>query len=216
VVRAHGGRRRHYRPLISPLSPDADAVGLARRFHDVFGADTLYLADLDAIMGHGDNHAVLRAIAHAQPTLELWIDAGLGDRDRLSAFLAACPGRPVIGSETLLDTRLLDSAPGALLSLDFQGDTLLGPRTLLSAIEADRRDLILMSLHRIGADLGPDLRLLQTIRRSLPQCRQHVAGGVRDGEDLRVLADAGAAGVLLSSAVHDGRIGAADVIALGT
>ena len=215
VVRAQGGRRNHYRPLISPLSPDADAVALAGRFRDVFGADTLYLADLDAIMGRGNNHAVLRAIAHAQPTLELWVDAGLGDRGTLSAFVAVCPGRPVIGSETLLDTQLLGDAPDALLSLDFKGDRLLGPATLVCDIEVDRRDLILMSLHRIGGDLGPDLPLLQALRRRLPQCRHHVAGGVRDGDDLRRLADAGAAGVLLSSALHDGRIGAAEAVMLG-
>ena len=33
------------------------------------------------------------------------------------------------------------------------------------------------------------------------------AGGVRDAADLRSLTDAGAAGVLIASALHDGRIG---------
>lgn len=215
VVRARGGRRTHYRPLIGPLSPDADPVALAGRFREVFGADTLYLADLDAIMGRGNNHAVLRAIARAEPTLALWVDAGLGDRDALSAFTASCPGRPVIGSETLIDLQLLGSAPNALLSLDFKGDSLLGPAALWPAIEADGRDLILMSLHRIGGDLGPDWPLLQSLQRRLPHGRHHVAGGVRDRDDLHRLADAGAAGVLLSSALHDGRVSAADAVALG-
>ena len=215
VVRARGGRRDDYRPLISPLCPDAEPAALAGRFRDTLGADTLYLADLDAIMGLGNNHALLQAIACAQPSLALWVDAGLGDRDALSAFRAACPGRPVIGSETLTDPHLIDVAPDALLSLDFKGDTLLGPATLLPTIGTDRRDLILMSLHRIGGDFGPDLALLDDLRRRLPQCRQHVAGGIRNGDDLRCLVDAGAAGVLLSSALHDGRIGAADIAALG-
>jgi phosphoribosylformimino-5-aminoimidazole carboxamide ribotide isomerase len=215
VVRARGGRRDDYRPLISRLCPDAEPVALAARFRNALGADTLYVADLDAIMGHGDNRALLQSIALAQPSLELWVDAGLGDRDTLSAFRAAGTGRPVIGSETLSDAQLPDSDPDALLSLDFSGDTLLGPAALLPTIETERRDLILMSLHRIGGDCGPDLALLRDLRLRLPQCRLHVAGGVRNAGDLRHLADAGASGVLLSSALHDGRICAADTVALG-
>lgn len=109
------------------------------------------------------------------------------------------------------DLLLLDSAPAdALLSLDYRGDTLLGPAALLASIETARRDLILMSLHRLDGDAGPDLALLRELRRRLPQCRQHVAGGVREADDLRRLAENGAAGVLLSSALHDSRISSAD------
>jgi Uncharacterized protein related to proFAR isomerase (HisA) len=40
---------------------------------------TLYVADLDAIEGTGDNEAVLRHLRRRFPRLGLWVDAGFRD-----------------------------------------------------------------------------------------------------------------------------------------
>jgi len=208
AVWARGGRRDRYAPLASRLCQNSDPVALAGRFRDDYGAETLYIADLDAIAGHGDNRPVLEAIAKASPELELWIDAGLGDRTTLARFLRQCPGRPVIGSETLVDAGLLAAAPDAVLSLDYRDSRLLGPTDLLRAPQQVPRDLILMSLHRVGTGMGPDLDLLDHIGGSHPHCRSYAAGGVRDAADLELLCNTGAAGVLLATALHDGRISA--------
>lgn len=206
VVRARGGRRHRYQALVSPICPGSDPVALAGHFQDAFGTETLYIADLDAIMAQGDNRPTLDRIADAYPRIRLWIDAGLGSRAALSDFARHCPGRPVIGSETLTDHALPGLFPDAVLSLDYQGPKLLGPEASLLTANPSPRDLILMSLHRVGKDLGPDLDLLSELRRRLPGCAYYVAGGVRDDADIARLKMCGAAGVLLSSALHDGRI----------
>jgi phosphoribosylformimino-5-aminoimidazole carboxamide ribotide isomerase len=68
-----------------------------------------------------------------------------------------------------------------------------------------------MNLARVGSALGPDLELIAALRRLAPRSRWYAAGGVRNGLDLRRCREAGAAGVLVASALHDGRISRADL-----
>jgi phosphoribosylformimino-5-aminoimidazole carboxamide ribotide isomerase len=62
VVRARMGDRASYPLLDSPLSPTSDAVDVVRGLLGVFPFPTLYVADLDAIQGNGDNCHTLRRI----------------------------------------------------------------------------------------------------------------------------------------------------------
>lgn len=208
AVWARPGGRSSYAPLATSLCPDGDPSVLARRFVDDFGADTLYIADLDAIAGRNDNMKTVRSIATALPRLQLWVDAGLSGCATLETFTRHWPGRPVIGSETLAEIAALGTAEArnAVLSLDFRGTELLGPSSLNEHPERWPRDLILMSLGRVGSRQGPDLDLLSRLRALVPGHRLHAAGGVRSPADLACLAEAGAAGVLLASALHEGRI----------
>src|SRR3569832_1698193 len=63
-----------------------------------------------------------------------------------------------------------------------------------------------MTLARVGMDAGPDLARLTQLQRLNTACRMYAAGGVRQIDDLTALARAGAAGVLLASALHAGRL----------
>jgi phosphoribosylformimino-5-aminoimidazole carboxamide ribotide isomerase len=216
-ARPRPGGRDRYAPLSTRLCPDGDPVALATRFCSEYGADTLYLADLDAISGRGDNLGALREIAREGPRLALWVDAGLSDRPGLIDFAERWPGRPVIGSETLSETGTLTVPEGreAVLSLDYRDACLLGPPDLEQRAQDWPRDLIPMSLDRVGAGSGPDLKLLARLRALAPHCRFYAAGGVRHPGDLERLQVAGAAGVLLASALHLGRISASDLARQG-
>src|ERR1043166_10022328 len=74
VVRARMGQRDQYRPIETPLSPTSDPVDVARGLLAVHPFATLYVADLDAIAGRGDNHAALALLRAALPRLTLWVD----------------------------------------------------------------------------------------------------------------------------------------------
>jgi phosphoribosylformimino-5-aminoimidazole carboxamide ribotide isomerase len=56
--------------------------------------------------------------------------------------------------------------------------------------------------------------MLQAARAAFPRLRLIAGGGVRDPEDLRRLAAAGADGVLLATALHRGWIAAPDIRAV--
>src|SRR5262249_61282863 len=97
-----------------------------------------------------------------------------------------------------------------ILSLDFAGDRFLGPAEHPEPGLWPAR-VIVMTLARVGSGAGPDLTRLHQVRSQNPGRRIYAAGGVRDATDLRGLSAAGAAGVLVATALHDGRIGHTDL-----
>lgn len=213
VVLAQAGRRDAYRPLATPLCRSSRPDAVVARLLDLHPFRHLYIADLDAILGRGGHEPVIEAIRRNYPDLELWVDAGFAGPEAARAWQARGLGRAVLGSESLAAAPGRDELPaGAVLSLDFKDDAFAGPARLLAEPERWPAEVIVMTLARVGTGTGPDLaRLaalrLAALRRAAPAARLHAAGGVRHAGDLAELARAGAAGVLLASALHDGRLG---------
>jgi phosphoribosylformimino-5-aminoimidazole carboxamide ribotide isomerase len=198
AVHAVRGERERYRSLGDPLS-------LARRF----GLDELYVADLDAITGAGDNDAVIRALAREARVM---VDAGVSDPERARALLDLGVDHVVVGTETLADADALDGLPDAILSVDLRdGRTLsrdprLAGLPALDAIAFLRRprEVIVLDLARVGTSAGPDVATIAEIHAAFPELELLAGGGVRDGDDLRALTDAGAAGALVGTALLRG------------
>lgn len=212
VVHARHGQRADYRPIRSTLcegsTPEAVVGGLLA----LHPFPTLYVADLDAIEETGNNEAVLRDLRVRFPALKLWVDAGFRDPGACLDWLDQGIGDLVLGSETQGDwegLRRLMASPQAeriILSFDFAGDHFLGPLAGLDPALWPAR-VIVMTLARVGSGEGPDLIRLRQIMAQNGGRRIYAAGGARDGRDLTQLAEAGAAGILIASALHDGRIG---------
>ena len=79
VVRAQMGERDRYRPIETPLAPGGDPVDVARGLLSVHPFQTLYIADLDAIEGRGDNELAIGRLRQALPRMSLWVDNGIAD-----------------------------------------------------------------------------------------------------------------------------------------
>jgi phosphoribosylformimino-5-aminoimidazole carboxamide ribotide isomerase len=206
AVHAYRGRRDDYRPLQSRLCPGPDPLELVRGFLELYPFPVVYLADLDAITGSGGNDYLLRQLPRRFPGLEFWIDrGGTGAQPDYGPAVA-----PVLGAETGLSVQQLRQAgrdrPDLVLSLDFDGNGFMGDRELLEDDAAWPPRCIVMTLERVGSAGGPDLERLAALRRRAPGHEYFLAGGVRDRDDLARARDAGAAGVLLASALHDGTI----------
>jgi phosphoribosylformimino-5-aminoimidazole carboxamide ribotide isomerase len=204
AVHAVRGERERYRPVGDPLS-------LARAFR----REELYVADLDAITGTGDNDAVIRALAHESRVM---VDAGVGEPDRARALLDLGVHRVVVGTETLPDADALDRLlPEAILSVDLRDGRTLSRDPQLAGLPAldalarlhrdQLREVIVLDLARVGSGAGPDVGLIAEIHAAFPELELLAGGGVRDAGDLRALADAGAAGALVATALHRGVIG---------
>ncbi|WP_454817067.1 HisA/HisF-related TIM barrel protein [Labrys neptuniae] len=208
VVRAKAGDRTHYQPIVTPLSPTADPVDVAAGLLAAVPARHLYVADLDGIEGRGRDVAGLRRLASAFPAVRLWVDSGIATRSEAEAFLAEGLGLPVLGSESQTDDELVrDLADHAVLSLDFRGEDYVGPDAILATPSIWPERVIVMTLGRVGMGSGPDLERLSALRRQAPtRCRLYAAGGLRDGHDLAALSKIGVSGILVASALHDGRL----------
>ena len=217
VVRARMGQRDVYQPIETPLSPSSDPVDVARGLLSIHPFKTIYVADLDAIEGRGNNDAGLARLGDAFPGVELWVDNGIGDAARARDWLASRAGSLVLGSESQRDTRTiraLAADPRVVLSLDFRGATFTGPPTLLAEPDSWPCDVIVMTLARVGSGAGPDLARLSEIQAKSAQRSIYAAGGVRDAADLAVLNGLGIAGALVATSLHDGRLTGADIAKL--
>ncbi len=218
AVHARRGRRDRYRPIETPLcrgSEPADVVdGLLR----LAAFPRLYVADLDAIERRGNHAPALRALAAARPALELWVDCGVAGAAEARSWLDANPGTLVLGSESMADMsalRDLCREPRVVLSLDFRGDAFAGPEGLLDDVAAWPARVVVMTLSRVGAAQGPDLARIAAVGARADGRAVYAAGGVRDAADLAALAVAGAAGVLVATALHGGAITREDIAAAG-
>ena len=68
-----------------------------------------------------------------------------------------------------------------------------------------------MSLAYVGSDAGPDLATIAGIEARAGARKVYAAGGVRNAADLVTAWKAGAAGALVATALHAGKIKAGDL-----
>jgi phosphoribosylformimino-5-aminoimidazole carboxamide ribotide isomerase len=236
AVHARAGERAHYRPVTRfagiAIEP-GDAEALAGHYMQR-GVRELYVAVLDAIEGGPfDAGSLARLAALGSP---LWVDAGVADATQAGAVLTAGAARVVVGLETLLgpegltDVQRVAGSGRLTFSLDLRhgaplvAPTARWPQSVVCPVDfarlaADRGAdaIIVLDLARVGMGTGLDLALLDAVRRAVPDVLLLAGGGVGGAEDLASLSAAGCDGVLVASALHDGRITAEDVhIAYGT
>jgi phosphoribosylformimino-5-aminoimidazole carboxamide ribotide isomerase len=222
VVQARGGERSRYAPVRSRLCAGSEPLEVVTALLDVFRFTALYVADLDAIAGTGDHAATINAIEHAFPALDLWIDAGFRDARDCSPWWARSTATLVVGTETLRDANALrDLHDGAdprrwVLSLDHRGERPLGVPDVFECVTSWPVRVIVLTLDRVGTRAGPDLQLLDDVRTRAGSRQIYVGGGVRGGEDLAVLASRGLSGALVATALHERRLGRAEIAAVAT
>ena len=202
------------------LHPGTDPVALARAARDRLGSVSCYLADLDALAGAAPNLDLVRSVADLG--IAPWVDAGLRDGWGVGPLLDAGAAVVIAGLETLdgpeaLATIVRSAGAGRVVfSLDLRDGRPLVP-TLDRWDTADPA-----ALARRAADVGVGRILVLDVARvgsgrgvadlpNVPGVSWAVGGGVNGPDDLRALADRGIAAALVGSAIHDGRIGRADL-----
>jgi phosphoribosylformimino-5-aminoimidazole carboxamide ribotide isomerase len=238
AVHARAGDRSRYQPVRSVLTParDGDPLALLRAFRETLGAEQCYLADLDSIQGGAVQRTTIRELAQFEAGFAgaLLVDAGTGQLGGALEVLACGASEVVVGLESLhafsdleAIVRLIGSTR-VVVSLDLRlGSPILHPAMqdavgahpdatglAAQAVESGVRSLLVLDIGRIGTGCGVDLGLLEGLRRRFQAERLLAGGGVLTRVDLDRMRDAGCDGVLVASALHTGRIGAADVAAL--
>jgi phosphoribosylformimino-5-aminoimidazole carboxamide ribotide isomerase len=210
VVTAKHGQRHTYVPSDTPLCRSCDPQDVMSALLRIHPFDTFYIADLDAISGNGSNLEVIDRLVHTYRNITFWVDNGLTQLHTLGLI-----ARPVIGTESLDSfeqlAHLLTSLPSPILSVDYLDQLFKGPSGLDCHTQCWPDDVIVMSLSRVGSASGPDMKRLQRLANQLPETRLYAAGGIRDRQDLEQLRSFGIAGVLLSTALHQGVIDSMEI-----
>jgi phosphoribosylformimino-5-aminoimidazole carboxamide ribotide isomerase len=231
AVQARAGERDRYAPVGAVADHPIEgggALAVARVYIDDLAIAELYIADLDAIVRHAPQWPLVASLATLG--VPIWLDAGVGNADDVGQALDNGATHAVVGTETLASYGELVEiwrafAPDRVaLSLDLRngqplarsqelGD--LGVRAIAArAADAGVTNLIVIDLARVGVGGGPDLELIEDVRHTAPGATLLAGGGVRSVDDVRRLADAGCDGVLVATALQNGRITAADIASI--
>ena len=204
VVHAKGGLRDFYEPIKSVLTCATDLTSVVADLNIFFPFNTVYIADLDAILGKELVLEQYQQLVADFPNISFWLDAGIREEKDLARLFDIEGIRPVLASETLHDVTLLPGDGETILSLDFRQGQFLGDQNLWEDEKLWPHQVILMQLDYVGTRQGPDIRLFNKIMDKNKGVKVVMAGGVRGGKDLELLKEAGVAKVLVASALHDG------------
>lgn len=213
VVHAKHGKRAEYLPINSALCPCADIFAVIDAYLALFDFPTFYIADLNALEQRGDHLDLLDKVAARFPERAFWLDAGV----RALGHPRQANIKTVLGSESLPEglAGLAETyRDDFILSLDYAGGERLGAPSVFTQAEQWPRNIIIMTLERVGSGAGPDLEKLRAFCRTYPDKNFIAAGGVRNQGDLQALQGIGIHQALLASALHSGAIGASELSAL--
>ena len=193
-----------------------------------------------AKIGRTSQDAIVAAVASLG--VPLWLDAGVSSVDHARRVLGLGAARVIVALETLpsfdalegicaalggdrvvfsLDLRngepvFASWASGALGATGASGGIPAAEAAHLVAARAAAAGagaVIVIDLARVGTGTGLDLELIARVREATPGLTLLAGGGVRGLEDFARLADYGCDGALVATALHDGRLGAAEVAA---
>lgn len=219
VVHARQGERQHYRPVVSALCDSSEPLPIMKALLALYPFRRIYVADINAIQNRGNHDSIIKQWADMHPGLDIWLDNGTVEKRRLREWLSAGV-TPIIGSENLTSKSALLEIPAddretVILSLDSNSSGQLGPTGLAEEAEYWPNNVIVMTLARVGSQLGPDFHYLERVldlcsKRSAP-ARVYAAGGIRNTEDLQRLGGMGISGALIATAIHSGNITGEDI-----
>jgi phosphoribosylformimino-5-aminoimidazole carboxamide ribotide isomerase len=223
AVHARGGEREHYQPVRSVLHEGSDPIALARAYRDRLGRSEIYIADLDAIAGAEPAFDIYQQLLELG--LNLWLDAGVRRADDVARLINAGIANVVLALETLEGRIVLEEVVNrfdrdrVVFCLDLKNGVpaiaagadwnSADPYAMVtSAIDAGVRRVIVLDIAHVGSEGGVGAGgIVGRLAKRHPDVEVFGGGGVRGTDDLYVLKLARAAGTLIASALHSGRIG---------
>lgn len=204
-----------------------DPIDVAVSFAEA-GAERIHVVDLDAARGPGDNRALIQAIA-GRDDVKVQVAGGIRSEGQVERLLAAGAHAVVMGTAAVREPRLLERCAHkhtgrVLAALDVRGDkpSVHGwteSEPLKIGILLARWDVlplagvIFTSIERDGTLEGPDLKTLARLRAMTSLPIQY-SGGVSSMDEIRAVAQAGAAAVILGKALYEGRVKLEEALAL--
>ncbi|MGA3359428.1 MAG: HisA/HisF-related TIM barrel protein [Halobacteriota archaeon] len=206
VVKGYKGDRERYEPIErhSKICKTSDPLDVI----DIIKPRRTYIADLDRILGTGNNSLIIKRLGTLTSTL---IDIGIRRLDDVREA-ERISDTAIIGTETgSLDVIRAAQSMRVAVSLDVKDGSVMSPDPALSGnplqvVERMNlykiRELLVLNINLVGTKQGVDFDFIERVI----DVSGHpivVAGGIKNTEELDKLEDLGAAGVVLSTAIHE-------------
>ena len=214
AVHGKSGNRSEYKPLKSVICNSANPIDVAMAYKER-GAETIYIADLNFIMGNGDNFEVIKEIDFVNKI----VDIGVKMREDLENIkkILNKNDKAIVATETLEDIELLKEKD-IVVSLDFKNGELLLDKNfkdysldgILSYVREDT-PLIILDISSVGTQRGINVELIKYVldKTNNPV---YVGGGIKGMEDLEICYNLGVDGVLIATAIHKGILDLEEII----
>jgi phosphoribosylformimino-5-aminoimidazole carboxamide ribotide isomerase len=219
AVHAVRGKREDYQPLKSILCDSANPLTVARAFR-ACGFKELYVADLDAIMGKGQNSRILKQIVE-KTGLAIMADAGISGIEGAQGLFDNNVSKVIASTETLPSLPFfrkaidcfgcskivasLDLKDGKVLSKAEDAESMTALQLACELEKFGVCEMIVLDLARVGSGEGVDISLLRQMLKSF-KMKLLAGGGVQNTKDLLTLKEIGIDGVLLATALHSGKV----------
>ena len=202
-----------------------DPVDAARRWVDE-GAVSLHVVDLDAALGRGTNRDVVTRVVAAS-SVPVQVAGGIRDAGALDDAFSTGAARVVVGTAAAEHPELVEAMarahPGQVVvaadvkdgEVTVAGWTRGSGRTVgeLAGLlrDLDLGGLLVTDVSRDGVLTGPNVELYRALAGEVDTA-VIASGGVRDVADVVALAEAGCAGVIVGTALYEGRLRLTDAI----
>lgn len=219
AVHAIRGQRNKYQPLRSIMCKSSDPLNIALTF-EALGFKSLYLADLDAILGKPANLSLYQQIV-TNVSLELMVDAGTADIVKAKKVLESGIKKIIIGSETLGDFDFLNRAVEVfgedkiIVSIDLKEEKMLSLSDTIKSMDASFfaqklehigvSQIIFLDLSRVGTEQGINSVAIENILEKT-SLDVFVGGGIKGIRELEELRRLGVSGALIATVLHNGKL----------
>jgi phosphoribosylformimino-5-aminoimidazole carboxamide ribotide isomerase len=226
AVRAVAGERGQYRPLATHLTESTEPAEVLKALQNEFGCGVCYVADLDGIEGRPLNRCTLAEMVRTG--VHLIVDSGVQSASEAEELLDLGIAQVVVASESLPEMDRLpdflqtaghqsiifsmDLKHGVLRSADPSWKDRVPIDLVRKVVEHGISQIIVLDLAAVGTGSGiPTLDLCCVIKQQWSDLKVISGGGVCSPACLESARQAGLDGLLIASALHDGRLKADDV-----
>ena len=107
VVHAKKGDRKNYQPIISVISSSSKPKSVLSAFLKLYPFKIIYIADLDAIQGTGNQSLIINQLSLIFNQCEFWIDSGIRSLQNDTSHYKNNNIKLVFGSENKISPELL-------------------------------------------------------------------------------------------------------------
>ncbi len=204
VVHAVAGERDKYKPYTDSVlcnSPDPDCF--LNRFIEI-GFRSIYMADLDSIMGRGNNERILeRAVKMGFLVYADIGRTGISRQDNVNL-------RYVIGTEYLVYPSELSFIRNRVASLDLEYNNVKFANSLVNIkevvpmlAELTPYELLLINLKFVGTMMGINKEIIESVRHYY-YGKLYVGGGLGNLNEISDLKNYNVDGILVATLLHKG------------
>ena len=191
------------------------------------GARWVHVIDLDGARSGTPDPALWRKVTGQEVSVQL--GGGIRGVEDVEAALECGITRAIMGtsavwSPAILEEAISRSSPDHVVAAIDVRDGRAGgagwldegrefEQVVEGALEAGVAGFLVTSIHRDGTLSGPDLELLDRVRRLAPDAEVMAAGGIARMDDLRSLVDVGIDGAVIGRALYEGTIDLREALA---